>query len=72
MVSLVIVALIIIGIAAILAFFAPQIKRWANEMRNKEVGKTPLFSCTPVSEKRDFDAPNSPDIYDCVEDKGKT
>ncbi len=72
MVGLIIVALVIIGAIVLTALYAPRIKRWINEKRNKEDGNTPLFNCTLVGKGKESDASGSGDIYDCVEDKGKT
>jgi hypothetical protein len=72
MVNLIIIAAIIIGAVAIAVIFASLIKRWIKDRVLKENDETiPLFNCSIASRGIGSGAPNSGDIYDCVENKGK-
>ena len=72
MVNLIVIAAIIIGAVAIIVIFAPRIKRWIKARMFKENDEAiPLFNCSIASRGNGSGAPNSGDIYDCVETKGK-
>ena len=72
MVNLIIIAAIIIGAVAITVIFAPRIKRWIKGRMLKENDEAiPLFNCSIASRGDESGAPNSGDIYDCVETKGE-
>ncbi len=66
--SIVVAAIIVVAIIAILALFAPGIRRWIKGKRHRGKGeKIPLFNCSITSKGDDDNMPNSVDVYDCVE-----
>ncbi len=69
MINLIIIAFILMGAIALLAFAAPRIKRWIKDRQRQEDGKkTQLFNCSITSRGGDPGSSNSADIYDCVEE----
>lgn len=72
MVSLIIIAVIIIGAMALVLILAPHIKRWINGRMLKENDETiPLYTCSIASRGNESGASNSEDVYDCVETSGE-
>jgi hypothetical protein len=72
MVSLIIIAVIIIGAVALVLILVPRIKRWIKGRMLKENDETiPLYNCSIASRGNESGTSNSGDIYDCVEANGE-
>lgn len=70
--NLVIIAAIIICGIAVIIVLAPRIRRWIRGKMIKENDDiVPLFNCSIASKGNESGAPNSSNVYDCIETNGE-